>query len=76
MRVVRQGFHDVDRTRIVESTDPRGYRYFWFSLGNSDALPEGSDLRAISEGYVTVTPLHYDLTHDGSLAATAAAFEA
>ncbi|HEX7782504.1 MAG TPA: 5'/3'-nucleotidase SurE [Sphingobium sp.] len=76
VRVVRQGFHDVDRTRIVEGTDPRGYRYYWFNLGNSDALPEGSDLKAISEGYVTVTPLHYDLTHDASLAATAAAFEA
>ena len=29
VRVVRQGFHDVDRTAIIESTDPRGYRYYW-----------------------------------------------
>ncbi|MFY9351833.1 MAG: 5'/3'-nucleotidase SurE [Sphingobium sp.] len=74
VRVVRQGFHDVDRTRIVESTDPRGYRYYWFGLGSSDAVPEGSDLGAIAEGYVTVTPLHYDLTQDSAMAATAAAF--
>lgn len=76
IRVVRQGFHDVDRTRIVEGTDPRGYRYYWFGLGNSDAMPDGTDLEAIAQGYVTVTPLHYDLTHDGSMAATAAAFGA
>ncbi|GLI98315.1 MAG: 5'/3'-nucleotidase SurE [Pseudomonadota bacterium] len=74
VRVVRQGFHDVDRTRIIEGTDPRGYRYYWFGLGNSDAVPAGTDLEAISQGYITVTPLHYDLTHDGSMDAVAAAF--
>ncbi len=75
IRVVRQGFHDVDRTRIVEGTDPRGYRYFWFGLGTSQSVPEGIDLAAIAEGYVTVTPLHYDLTQDSAMAATAALFD-
>ncbi|WP_336973197.1 5'/3'-nucleotidase SurE [Sphingobium aromaticiconvertens] len=74
VKVVRQGFHDVDRTRIVEQTDPRGYRYYWFGLGPSDAMPEGSDLAAIAQGYVTVTPLHYDLTQDSAMASTTAAF--
>ena len=75
IRVVRQGFHDIDRTRIIEGTDPRGYRYYWFGLGSSNAVPEGSDLAAIAEGYVTVTPLHYDLTQDSAMAATARLFE-
>jgi len=74
IRVARQGFHDVDRTKIIEGTDPRGYPYYWFGLGKSDAVPEGSDLAAIAEGYVTVTPLHYDLTQDSAMAATAQAF--
>ncbi|EQB07381.1 stationary phase survival protein SurE [Sphingobium quisquiliarum P25] len=74
IRVARQGFHDVGRTHIVEGTDPRGYRYYWFGLGSSAAVPEGSDLAAIADGYVTVTPLHYDLTQDSALAATAQAF--
>ncbi|WP_150291873.1 5'/3'-nucleotidase SurE [Sphingobium estronivorans] len=74
VRVVRQGFHDVDRTKIIKGTDPRGYDYYWFGLGKSDAVPEGSDLAAIAENYVTVTPLHYDLTQDGAMAATARAF--
>lgn len=74
IRVARQGFHDVGRTHIVEGMDPRGYRYYWFGLGSSAAVPEGSDLAAIADGYVTVTPLHYDLTQDSALAATAQAF--
>jgi 5'-nucleotidase len=74
VRVVRQGFHNVDRTRIVKATDPRGYAYYWFGLGNSGAVPEGTDLEAVAEGYISVTPLHYDLTHDGSMAALAGLF--
>ncbi|HEX7873261.1 MAG TPA: 5'/3'-nucleotidase SurE [Sphingobium sp.] len=74
VRVVRQGFHAVDRTRIVEGADPRGYKYYWFGLGMSDSVPAGTDLEGISQGYVTVTPLHYDLTHDGSLESLAEAF--
>jgi 5'-nucleotidase len=73
IKVARQGFHAVDRTRIVEGTDPRGYRYYWFGLGDSNAVPPGSDLAAIAEGYITVTPLHFDLTHDASMAELAGA---
>jgi 5'-nucleotidase len=74
VRVVRQGFHDTDRTKIVEGTDPRGYRYYWFGLGMTASVPAGTDLEACAQGYVTVTPLHYDLTHDGSLETLAEAF--
>ncbi|MBO9576385.1 MAG: 5'/3'-nucleotidase SurE [Sphingobium sp.] len=63
IKVARQGFHDVERNRIVSCVDPRGYPYFWFGLDHSDAAPQGSDLEACSQGYVTVTPLHFDLTH-------------
>lgn len=63
IKVARQGFHDVERNRIVPSVDPRGYPYFWFGLDHSDAVPRGSDLEASAQGYVTVTPLHFDLTH-------------
>lgn len=69
IKVARQGFHQVDRTRIVRGTDPRGYDYFWFGLDHSDSAPEDSDLAAVAEGYISVTPLHFDLTHDASLAA-------
>jgi len=74
MKVARQGFHDVNRTRIVRNTDPRGYEYFWFALDHSDSVPEGSDLAATADGYIAITPLHYDLTHDDSLASLQFAF--
>lgn len=63
IKVARQGFYDVARTRIVPGTDPRGYDYFWFGLDHTDSAPEASDLAAVAEGYISVTPLHFDLTH-------------
>lgn len=74
VRVVRQGFHEVDRTQIIEGIDPRGYSYYWFGLGMSGSAPAGTDLEAISEDYISVTPLHFDLTHDSSMALLASAF--
>jgi 5'-nucleotidase len=68
VRVVRQGFRDYGRLEIVARTDPRGYDYFWFSLGPTEQAPgHATDLEAIAEGYVAVTPLHLDLTHKASL---------
>jgi 5'-nucleotidase len=70
IRVCRQGFHDYSRGSIVEGTDPRGYRYYWFGLHGIEQTPaHDSDLEAIADGYVAVTPLQLDLTHDASLAA-------
>ena len=70
IRVTRQGFHDYGRGSIVEGVDPRGYPYFWFGLhGIEHSLGHDSDLEAIDDGYISVTPLQLDLTHDASLAA-------
>ena len=70
VRVVRQGFRDYGRLRIVERQDPRGYRYYWFGLAPMEQTPgHQSDLEAIADGYVAVSPLHLDLTHEPSLAA-------
>lgn len=72
IRVVRQGFHDYARGSLIESTDPRGFPYFWFGLhGIEHTLGKNTDLEAISEGYISVTPLQLDLTHDASLIAMA-----
>lgn len=70
VRVTRQGFHDYGRGTIVEGVDPRGYPYFWFGLHGIEHSPgRDSDLEAIDDGYISVTPLQLDLTHDASLAA-------
>ena len=68
IRVAQQGLRDYGRLRIDQRTDPRGYDYFWFGLGPMIETPSHStDLEAIADGYVAVTPLHLDLTHDPSL---------
>jgi 5'-nucleotidase len=75
VRIVRQGLRDYGRLRIVQRTDPRGYDYFWFGLGPMIETPgHSTDLEAIADGYVSVTPLHLDLTHEPSLERLAAHF--
>jgi 5'-nucleotidase len=68
IRVARQGLRDYGRLQITQRTDPRGYDYFWFGLGPMIETPgHSTDLEAIADGYVAVTPLHLDLTHEPSL---------
>jgi len=68
VRVAQQGRHDYDRLRIVQRTDPRGYDYFWFGLAPMVETPgHSTDLEVVADGYVAVTPLHFDLTHQPSL---------
>lgn len=75
IRVVRQGFHDYSRGSIVEGTDPRGHRYFWFGLHAIEhTLDHGTDLEAIDDGYVAVTPLQLDFTHYSSIGTLADCF--
>ena len=68
IRVCRQGLRDYGRLRIVQRTDPRGYDYYWFGLGPMVQTPgHSTDLEAIDDGFVSVSPLHLDLTHEPSL---------
>lgn len=69
IRAVRQGFHDYSRGSLIEGTDPRGFAYYWFGLHGIEQTPgKATDLEAIAEHYVSVTPLQLDLTHEDSLA--------
>ena len=77
VRVARQGFHDYARGTLVEGTDPRGRPYFWFGLEDIEhTLDHGTDLEAVNDGYISVTPLHLDLTHHAAMGALAEAFQA
>jgi 5'-nucleotidase len=68
VRVVRQGLRDYGRLKLEHRTDPRGYDYYWFGLGPMLQTPgHETDLEAIADGYVAVTPLHLDLTHEASM---------
>jgi 5'-nucleotidase len=47
-----------------EPEDLRGQAYYWIGFeGRPSHPPVGTDLRAIYEGRISITPLHLDLTH-------------
>jgi len=49
---------------ILRAKDPMGKEYFWIGGGSvSWRGPEDSDFQAVEDGYVSVTPLHLDLTN-------------
>ena len=57
------------RDSLTRALDPSGREYFWIGGGETRwSGAEDSDFRAIAEGYVSVTPLHLDLTNYGLLA--------
>lgn len=66
VKVTVQGHHEQSGLVIDERTDGRGYPYYW--LGFRDRGPSvlrNSDLQAVADGYISVTPLRIDLTaHD------------
>jgi 5'-nucleotidase len=60
--ITRQGMR-VYRDRLEERTDPRGIPYYWIGGEAPTGIPEqGTDIGALAEGYVSITPLQVDLT--------------
>ena len=75
VRPCAQGRRD-EGTTIVEGADPSGRPYLWLGNFLSDASSEqGTDLAAIMDGAIGVTPLHMDLTHKATLEKLAGLFE-
>jgi 5'-nucleotidase len=64
-RVTRQGPR-IYRDALVHRTDPFGHPYYWIGGDPPQSIPdEGSDAAALLDGYVSVNPIHLDLTaHD------------
>jgi 5'-nucleotidase len=64
VEVTRQGFRNQFNIHFEKRTDLRGRDYYWTGYGRARSEPEdGTDLKAIYEGRISVTPLHIDLTH-------------
>jgi len=63
IRLTRQGKR-IYEDAVVQNRDPRGRSYYWIgagALGFQDL--QGTDFHAVHNGYVSVTPLHLDLTN-------------
>jgi len=49
---------------IVEKVDPRGKKYYWIGGEELEFVQEeGTDFHAVSQGFISVTPIHLDLTN-------------
>lgn len=58
---------------IEEKTDPRGFTYYWIGRKHDhpeeSGLGDTSDLKAVREKSISITPLHLDRTHHASFKA-------
>ncbi len=68
VEITRQGFRDENIIRAERREDLRGDTYFWIGYKGKLSNPdEGTDLKAIYDGKISISPLHVDLTHDRTL---------
>jgi 5'-nucleotidase len=68
VEVCAQGIRDVMNSHAEKRTDLRGRDYYWMGWrGLVDNSPEGTDLYAVRQGRISITPLHIDLTHRPTL---------
>lgn len=54
---------------VIERLDPRGRKYYW--IGGEPPVwhpGPGTDFDAVQNGFISITPLHLDLTHHESIA--------
>jgi len=59
-RLGRRVFSDS----YIKGQDPSGRPYYWIGGGSIEwAAEEGTDFHAVDSGYISVTPLHLDLTN-------------
>lgn len=65
VRVTRLGKRHKAEPVVKDST-PRGDTVFWIgAAGQAADAGEGTDFDAVARGFVSVTPLQIDLTHNG-----------
>ena len=74
--VTMQGRRSNDLMKIDDRKDGRGNPYYWISFQRGNFTPgAGTDLLAIDENRISVTPLQLDLTDHPTVTRLAAAFE-
>jgi 5'-nucleotidase len=63
-KMVRQGLREYNDA-LVTRIDPQGRPYYWIGgeAPSGDLTEEGTDLWATANGYVSITPIHLDMTN-------------
>jgi 5'-nucleotidase len=64
IKVVRQGLRTYN-DELIARRDPRGVPYYWIGgdAPTGDITEEGTDMWAVHNGYVALTPIHLDMTN-------------
>ncbi|RMG56941.1 MAG: 5'/3'-nucleotidase SurE [Deltaproteobacteria bacterium] len=67
VKFTRQGKR-IYSDAVIEKTDPRGKKYYWIA-GEEIGYERirGSDIVAVRNNYISITPLHLDMTNYRSL---------
>jgi 5'-nucleotidase len=66
IRITRQGTRSY-RAGAIERLDPSGRPYYWIAGADMTPAQESDgDHAAIRDGFVSITPLHADMTHEPS----------
>lgn len=74
--VTRQGRRDSELLRLEERLDGRDIPYYWIGFTPKRATPApGTDLAALAQRQISVTPLRLDLTDESALGRMARLFE-
>jgi 5'-nucleotidase len=71
VRVTVQGTHHY-QDEILTRLDPEGREYYWVAGTPTGDTDPGTDFEAVSQGFVSITPIYLDFTHRGLLDAVAA----
>ena len=70
IEVTRQGKRDQSLLHVDERVDTRNRAYYWLGFKRENSNPAvGTDLRAVSQRRISVTPLHMNLTQIEALEA-------
>ena len=67
LRWTRQSVRHYDG-KVVPGQDPMGRAHFWFTVVPIEETEDGTDRKAVEQGYVSMTPLRLDLTNEQELA--------
>lgn len=62
IKVTRMG-RRIYRDELIVRHDPRGRPYYWIGGAEPEGhLEDGTDVSAVANGFISVTPIHLDLT--------------
>ncbi|MBW8310278.1 MAG: 5'/3'-nucleotidase SurE [Candidatus Paracaedibacteraceae bacterium] len=67
VQITQQGQRNY-QDQLHECTDPRGKKYYWIGIVDHDGTgAPGTDLETVRHGFISITPLSLNFTHEKSL---------